>query len=429
MSDARIILQTQGQQDEKILQNAEFTHFKKDYRTYSLFGTDWLMVNYNEKNSEESAPRDNQRITMRIPLNGDMLNEVYLRFKLVTDDRWLYGTGSDLSDNMFSPMTVFELFEKVELLYNDTILSELTSDFILCYFDLYKSAPQKMAVAQMISYDNLSKNNVNLSILEDYTYLYTPLPFWFHKSPIHAIPLWALKDSNLSLRITMKNYSGPNMDRFIHDIDMMIQYGYLTEEEKEQCKTLPMEYVMKQVVSVDKFEMTPNRKYRVEIPATHFIEYFLWNVAIEEDGLSSGRGFRNFSDAIRETTIIMNGNTVMEANGDYYNWVQRYEHFYCDSTLQLYDPNMTASSIYVPSRNANVQPPMPIYTYSFALEPRIPKESGFVSTVKFNNTVIELTSNNIDDAPSAEYHPICNVYMVRYNIMRIKDGYISMLYN
>jgi hypothetical protein len=228
MSDARIILQTQGQEDEKILQRAEFTHFKKDYRTYSLFGTDWLLVNYNEKNAEESAPTDGQRITMRIPLNGDMLNEVYLRFKLVTDDRWLYSTYSDLSDNMFTPLTVFEIVEKVELMYNNLTLSELTSDYMLSYFDLYKSVHQKMALSQMFSYDNKSKNNVNLTVLEDYTYLYTPLPFWFHKSPIHAIPLWALKDSNLSLRITLKDYSGPNQSRFLHDIDMMIEYGYLT---------------------------------------------------------------------------------------------------------------------------------------------------------------------------------------------------------
>lgn len=429
MADARIILQTQGQEDQSIVQNAEFTFFKKDFRTHTQFGLDWLLVNYNEKN-DENMIRDNQSITMRIPLNGDLMNEVYLRFKLITDSRWNMGTGSDLSSNMFTPMTVFDIIDKVELQYNDHKLSELTSDYMMSYFDLYKSVGEKMELAQLVSYDNATTGYYNMdpANVPEFTHLYLPLPFWFHKSPIHAIPVWALKDTNLSLKITFKEFSGPNQDRIIHDVDMMIQYGYITEEEKEQCKVLPVEYTIKQVERIDKFEMDTNKKYRVNIPPTHYIEHLLWNVQLNEEGTSGGIGLRKMIDGVARAEIQMNGNSLVDADADYYNWVQRYQHFSCDSTFQLYDPLITSVPLYIPSRNANVDHPMPIYTYSFALEPRIPKESGFVSTVKFNHCLLDIESNNLPEVTSG-FHAECSVYMIRHNILRIKDGFISLLYN
>lgn len=430
MSDARIILQTQGQEDQAIVQNAEFTFFKKDFRTYAQFGLDWLFVNYNEKN-DQNVIRDKQTITMRVPLNGDLLNEVYLRFKLITDSRWnVSQSNSDLSECTFTPMTVFDIIDKVELLYNDHKLSELTSDYMMCYFDLYKSVGEKMELAQLISYDNATAGYINMdpASVPEFTHLYLPLPFWFHKSAIHAIPVWALKDTNLSLKITFKEFSGPNQDRVIHDIDMMLQYGYITEEEKEQCKALPIEYTIKQVERIDQFSMEPNRRRRIDIPPTNFIEHLLWNVQLYEEGITGGIGFRKMTDAVKRAEIQMNGNTVIDADADYYNWVQRYQHFNCDSTLQLYDPLVTTYPIYIPSRNANVDAPMPIYSYSFALDPRVPKESGFVSTVKFNHCILDIESNNIPELTSG-FRAECSVYVVRHNILRIKDGYISVLYN
>jgi hypothetical protein len=429
MADARIILQTQGQEDQNIVQNAEFTFFKKDFRTHTQLGLDWQSINYNEKN-EEGVIRDGQTITIRIPLNGDLLNEIYLRFKVVTDERWYVGTGSDLSECMFSPMTVFDIVDKVELMYNDHRLSELTSDYILCYMDLYKSIGEKNALANMVSYDNATREFINLDVssVAPHTYLYMPLPFWFHKSPIHAIPLWALKDTNLTLKITLKDFSGPNQSRKIHDVDTMVQYAFVTEEEKEQFKVLPAEYTIKQVERIDRFEMNPNHKHRVDISPTNFIEYLLWNVQLYEEGTSGGVGYRQMIDGVKQVEIMMNGNTVIEADGDYFNWVQRFQHFNCDSTMQLYDPQVTNYPMFIPSRNANVDSPMPIYTYSFALDPRVPKESGFVSTVKFNHTAMTIESNDLPDVTSG-FRAICSVYVVRHNILRIKDGYISMLYN
>ena len=47
MSNARIMLLATGEQDNMINQNAEYTFFQRDIKTYTQFGTDWLVVTNN----------------------------------------------------------------------------------------------------------------------------------------------------------------------------------------------------------------------------------------------------------------------------------------------------------------------------------------------------------------------------------------------
>jgi hypothetical protein len=65
----------------------------------------------------------------------------------------------------------------------------------------------------------------------------------------------------------------------------------------------------------------------------------------------------------------------------------------------------------------------PIYIYSFSLEPLEKKTSGFLSTQKFNTSILEINFKN--SAIGKDLY----VYSVKHNIVRFKDGTLSILFN
>ena len=80
MSHARIVLQTVGAQDTYLTKNAKHTHFKKNYRKHTLYGTDWNIINANYKNIDDYVSPNSQHY-FRIENNGDLVKDIYLRIK------------------------------------------------------------------------------------------------------------------------------------------------------------------------------------------------------------------------------------------------------------------------------------------------------------------------------------------------------------
>ena len=66
----------------------------------------------------------------------------------------------------------------------------------------------------------------------------------------------------------------------------------------------------------------------------------------------------------------------------------------------------------------------PIYTYSFSVEPTSKKLSGYFTSEKFDNVTFDLKINE-----RAGSQRILNIYLVKYNIIRIHNGYLDILYN
>jgi hypothetical protein len=71
---------------------------------------------------------------------------------------------------------------------------------------------------------------------------------------------------------------------------------------------------------------------------------------------------------------------------------------------------------------------LPLYTYSFGLEPVLNKDSGFLSTDQFTHSQLTLEFNDLDLDISGNQYTECNIYLVRHNIIRIKDGVLDILF-
>jgi hypothetical protein len=448
MSNARIMLLARGEQDSILTENAEYTFFRRDLRTYTQFGTDWIIVNTNTKNASNFI-FEGMTLDTQVPINGDVLTEVYIRFKLDAAlineiSVWDYsGNTGTFATSTYAMETIMSIFDSIQFIVNNKIVSEIDSIYLLSYFDLYLNQQQKNELVPLISFEYAKKNALSSASTPEFVYLYLPIPFWFHKTPSNAFPVWALKNNNIILKLKLNKYKG-NSTRSIRDIDFLYQFGFLSPEEKEKFTNLPLEYTIKQINLIDKFNVNPNGFNKVTIPQTHYLEYLLWNISIYERNSpnSSYIGFRKFTDGLSNATISLNGNQLIDAEQNYFKLVQRYQHFKCDSTMTIYPYQDISSGLgfilypneyfrsYVQDLGNKFVPVLPLYTYSFGLDPLENKETGFLSTEKFTHSQLDLRFNSLTEiTDNSIQFAECRVYGVRHNILRVQDGNINILFS
>tara|TARA_B110000908_G_C10217569_1_gene433563 strand:+ start:147 stop:1652 length:1506 start_codon:yes stop_codon:yes gene_type:complete len=90
-----------------------------------------------------------------------------------------------------------------------------------------------------------------------------------------------------------------------------------------------------------------------------------------------------------------------ERDGDYFNFVQPFQHFTC-----------------TPCDGLNV--------YSFALEPEKHQPSGTCNFSRIDNTTLNV---NLKSTPSAGDNDVINIYTVNYNVLRVMSGMAGVAYS
>lgn len=404
MSNAQIILQTKGNFEKYLTIDPEHTFFKTEYKTHTQYGSSWLVLSNNDRNRDNFI-QPGTSLYFRIPPDGDILTESHLRFKLD-----ISGGNAWKASSFSLRETLFGILDTVQFMANDKVLAEMDSEFIFSWFELNLDYSNKKTLADTISYDNVIKTLENRNPTnKDEVYLSIPLPFWFHKNPNNGFPLWSLTEPNVGIKVTLKNYTTfPNVsnDRKIKDIELVNQFCYLNQEEKEKFKSLPLEYIIEQPELVE-HKVVNSSKLKIQFPQTHFIKYIFWNI---KD--TSNNTFLYKND-INKVSLSFNGNILIDTNHPkYFYLVENYKSFKSCGSLNL-------DSEFRPQEGVL----NPIYTYAFSLEPLHSKVSGFLTSDKFNNFTLDL------DFGQTPQDRICNVYIVKHNILRIKNGNLNMLIN
>lgn len=398
MSNARIMLQATGEQDSFLTTGAKHTLFKEYHRRHALFGLDWNIINLNYNNTTPAGGfiTAGSKHYFRIDNNGDLINEIYLRLKIKKHTDW-EGTGAA----NFSYETIFKILDSVEFMCNDKQISKFTSDYMFSYFELNYTESDKRNLVDMTSYAKVSDNGDGTS--EEHVYLTIPIPLWFHKNPGSAFPMWALNNPNIGINVGIK--SPLPVGGHINDIEILTNFSQISSDEKLQFANKPLEYLIETPEYVNNLTIGASETTKkISILKTHFIKYFFWNI-------KTGDNMFTYRDELTTASLLVDGNPIVDnAPGSFFNQLNRYAHFNSGSTLS------TDSGV-VDENKLN-----PIYTYSFALTPTVPKLSGFVTSEKFNNVSLEF---NIKTGGTREL----NIYLVKHNVIRINDGHLNILYN
>ena len=393
MADTKMILLNTGVEDEYLTGNPEYTFFKQGIKQYTYFGQNWNISSPNFS-EEKGFFQPNCKYSYRLPIQGDLISDMVLRIGVNTYPNCVCSSGSN------TEVCPYNVIKKIELRYNDLVLSSLDINYINLFYELN------------------SDIKVKKSDIWDQTggYFHLPLPFWFTQNPGSAFPIWLLDNPQITVHIETGDYDIKDADI---QIDILSLYTNVTTNEKDTFKQSSLEYLIEQVDICNTISIEKTSKYiSVDLPQTYFIKYLVWNIINDCDEVSycGGQGnILNSSDGdavIYNSNILLNGNSI---SGD----------MSAHRTLLINRHCYFKTPCYFNSNTLELESPPPflnIHTYSFSLNPNTFQSTGFLSTDKFNTFKLKL---NLEDPSSGMLH----TYAIKNNIMRIKNGQLELLYN
>lgn len=368
MSNGKMLLSIKGKQDSYTKLNTNHTLFKKKHKQYSYFGQNWTTVSCSENYIR--CFNTNARYEFRIPVQGDLISNMFLKINMPLTAPTTPPTPA---------LSGLDLIDTVSIKYNGQVLCSMNTNFIYIYSNLHNT---KAEYKRFQNITTLEKN------------LYIPLPFWFTKNPGSAFPIWLLKNPQITFELSTSDSSEVSS---IIDIELLIQYTNITPLEKNVFEQSSLEYLIEQV------ELCVNEKIEVSekrylLPDTNFIKYLVWNVI--DPTVYHIENTASSLDGIKSTSLIVNGNPVfLDYSAPITSLIQRYNSFN------------------IPGNDLN------IHVYSFSVEPMGFQSSGFISSDNFDSVSLDICYKPWNPCDTI------NIFIVRNNICRFKDGKMSILYN
>ena len=254
----RIRLAVTGIQDEWLTGEPEFSYFVANYKRHTRFSTEAVEMPFDGKCDFSSS------VECRIPQNvGDLVRSTMLKIKLgnlsadTSTEKYRYNTPAALS-----------IIKYVDLVIGGQIIERLTGDYIYMYNQLHNN---KDDVNQTLYL--LSGHGEHLRVSDSYNTFYVTLPFYFYRNPSLAIPVCAITKQLVEVRVTFKDINDDVTFKYtingsvttkekttegsIHNVSLITDFYFVTEEERNFLLTRPMEYIISQL-QVSKLVYKPN---------------------------------------------------------------------------------------------------------------------------------------------------------------------------
>ena len=388
MANTKMILLNMGAEDEYLTGNPEHTFFKQGIKQYTYFGQNW---NISSPNFSEVPNffKPKCKYSYRLPVQGDIISDMVLRIGIHDNGECISGSGD---------VCPYNIIKKIELRYNDLVLSSLDINYINIFYELSSDIKTKKPH------------------IWDKTrgYFHLPLPFWFTRNPGSSLPIWLLNNPQLTVHIETGNWDNTGIPNI--QIDILSLYTNLTTNEKDTFKHSSLEYLIEQVDICNTIDIENSSKcITVDLPETKFIKYLAWNIGPNNcaNVACSGTGcILDMSDNyINNSNILLNGNSL---SGDMspHQTLLINRHCYFKTPYYTYDHPYKKTC--------------PVHTYSFSLNPNTFQSTGFLTSDKFNTFKLKL---DISPPTGDNNKRTLYTYAIKNNIMRIKDGQLELLYN
>lgn len=418
MSSRNILLNAIGPQDEYININPNTTFLKNSHLTYTNFSKIEHLIYPTSQQSDNITYSFGELVIFDIEKPSDLLLNIKVEFVLEGD--WEH---SDIV-----PETLYSLIEYIEIVSDNKILQKLTGHWMYLWNQL--NDPTNKLNIPTHAYASSNQNLIN-HCPQQYK-LMLNIPFWFSQSPGLALPLWAIQNERLFVRLKLRNFSeiSYNLDSrnyIIRSIQLISDIVELDMDEKKSFQDRSLEYVIEQIEFNGIIDIPTNSKNKLKITLEqyNYVNEIIWIftgkcfehcVYMPTDYFNFWPGFNgnsnvNYKDHTIRSNISLNGKPInQKLNASYYRKVQRFQ--YHDSSKDI-DKNLDPIEKH---GNYNC-----IYNYSFSLQPNKIKPSGFLSTDKFNTINL-----NLELIPFT-YDRNLFIFQKRLNIIRIKDGFINIL--
>ena len=420
MSNSRILLGAIGEEDGYLTQDAQNTLFKTSFKTHTHFSSNWNVIT-NNNGGQASRFTPGSSHYFRLPFEGDLIMNTYLRF-VIKDD------NIGATDNLY--YLALSLFDRIELMYKSKSLSSFDRNYLANYFKTNLTQEKFLNYRKMGSIYSTDTPVKDSFLNQDVYYIDLPLPFWFTKSEGQALPVWTLTDQDLGLNVKLANTfnykksDSNNIDltNDIMDVQVLVNYGYLNNEEKEKFRNLSLEYVIDQVEVTESSTVSGSFRKKINLPKKHYLTHLYWNLTSD---VTNNIGYDNNTNknyifdslpGITSSSITFNGNSLIaDANANFTTKITRYSYF------GFVNNNNTHHNI----TESNETLDLNLHCYSLALKPNDIQVSGFVTTDKFNQVILDLNGDTGTGSPTRRL----NVYQCHKNIIRFQNGDLNILFN
>ena len=375
-------------EDSTIKSKTGLSHFKSIYKKHSNFSKNTIDIEStsNSFNSSEIIYFDIDNI-------GDLLLNIRLYVELKID--------TDVTDLNIVKEILYALIDSISIKCNNKIIQTFTGYWIYIWYQLNEYNKNQYILDSCSLLE--SNNNKNLYRL------HLPIPFWFSSCPDKAFPLLSLQNEKISIELRLIDFKKISKDNkiFIKNIKLICDYIDLDNDEKTNYINNSLEYVIEQVEHTSKLISKNVSSFKkIEIPRYAYVNELIWifvNIDLDfknyfnfwKDNKDSPE---DHSDHSKSVTILLNGKPIhSKLKSSYYRKIQNYQN---------HSKNILKNCI---------------YSYSFGLYSDEIKPAGILSLNKYNMALLEM------QILASFKERLLYLFIKKFNIIRIKDGYLRLL--
>ena len=289
------------------------------------------------------------------------------------------------------------MIDNAELRIGGQLVQRLTGEQIELYNDLYVPYENQPGLKLLVGKQDTS------NVFDPGRTYYTNLPFYFYGNNELSIPVAALDRSDLEVAITFRPFIDLSYISNIASVNqtvsatMIVEYGYLSENEVKWMRKSRLEYLITQTQSTS-FLLPP--------------------------GFSTGTFKLPFINPIREIYIVIQNEST--APYDFSN--NGLTNLGLSFNGQEYLSRQIIDAQYLQYVQAfqkyNVTPVRQFYVYSFANDPMNPRPTGQINFSRMKDSTIDITLS-----PLAGLTRSMRVYATNYNVLRIENGLAGIMFN
>tara|TARA_B110000211_G_C14043821_1_gene537998 strand:- start:411 stop:1721 length:1311 start_codon:yes stop_codon:yes gene_type:complete len=436
MGGGIIQLRSIGKQNKYITGNPDTSYFKAVYHRHTNFAIESIPCVFE---NPISATSESNNIAV-IHRGGDLAHSAHIEFTLKITTSSLSG-GTYVN---FTNCTGYALIKEISIEFGSQVIDTHISEWFDVWNELKDVNENEYSLVnkQKTKYVYLKSNNeINGTTLVK---CYVPLQFWFCRNPGLAIPLIALQNQKVYVRVKFRNsYSLINTDHisgtitpsFEKNPELYVDYIYLDKKERREFAQKKHQYLIEQV----QFNGIQTLGTSHDLNFDNSIKELIWMTRNKNAGTEY-----NVStlDSSKSSHSYVNTLSSIEKNNDYFNYMSKSNNSCTDylNASKTYDAFNEAEILFEGNSRFNkrkatyfrtIQPlqyhsrvPLKhIYCYSFSFAPEKYQPSGVCNFSRFKNIKLNFTSPNTVD--NTELF----IFAISYNLLRIMDGNAGLSYN
>lgn len=445
----RVQLGTTGPQDSLFTDDPEYTYFIKNFKKHGNFSRFYTDLDF------EGRVEFDEEIRCTIPQNqGDLLKGVSLKLTLGGIDQNLVSGYDHIT---YCETIAQSMIEYVDLYIGGNLIQRITTDMLAIHSELFVTQSKQTCLTKLIGkpYQTFSVADDRYKVIRDElvtksksdaSYIVN-IPFYFHEYPELAIPVYAITQQEIEIVIKLRKaeecifavndtselisesyYIGENPTGLIKSAKLNLEMISL-ENKPELGRT---DYIITQT-QLNTFTLNnADAKYNDLLKADEFEVRTDFKNSVKELFFVVKDKYENRTNVINDFATPLEYSSNTNITSDVSTFTNSEQLKYLEITLDGSEilNHVTGDMIHLrsiqPGKHHSRTPVYRrFYMYSFALEPERWYPTGQLNFSPIKNQNIKLGLFNY----ATNFDKELRVYAQSYNILRLENGTVKLLFN